>query len=304
MKRSLLVVSFSLLVLALVFSRMQRRSVEKMQKAVAVLLRDQIAMDERLRIAEERLSDAQKKRSILQFTSQALQTPPVEVRPLPAPVSPMARVNNNPHVQNLRQKARRATLDATYAQLFRRLQLSPEKIDAFKDLILRQQQDWSDLTAAQHTQGLSASDPGIARLHQQLRTDYEGAQFALLGGYGLKEWREYERTSSPRDAVSAIAGAAVVEGIRFSAETAEKLIHLIAANSPDYAKGRKASLDDIDWEIVDAQAQIVLSPEQFAIFTTVEPPGLNSEGVRSLPRLNRTITKAVEDEKASRPSGG
>ncbi len=304
MNRPLLVVSFSLLVAALAFSGLQRRSTDKLQRDSKTLAGEQTKLDEQLLAVEERLATAQKK----QFTSPAPFTAPkvpaVEVPPPRVAASDMARANDDPYVQILKQKAQRATLDATYGPLFRRWQLSPEKIAAFKDLILRRDQDSSDLRAALSTQGSTPPSPGTAALHRQIHTDYESAQRALLGESGYMELQEYERTSGARDAVSAIAGAAIVDGIPFSTETAEKLIHLIAINSPDYTKGQTVLLGTVDWEIVDAQAQIILSPEQFEIFTRVEPPGPNSAGVRGLPRLNMAITKAAESEKASRLSGG
>ena len=52
---------------------------------------------------------------------------------------------------------------------------------------------------------------------------------------------------------------------------ADALVQAIAGASENYRKGYQANHNDIDWSAIEAQARTILTPEQFAVFTTMDP---------------------------------
>ena len=80
-----------------------------------------------------------------------------------------------------------------------------------------------DLAAVLRTKGADANDNSVARLQAKAGADYEASQRALLGEAGFRQLQNYERTSTTRDMVSAIAGVAAVERAPFTPQQADAL---------------------------------------------------------------------------------
>ena len=101
--------------------------------------------------------------------------------------------------------------------------------------------------------------------------------------------------------VNGWAGGAVVVGEEsFTPTQGEQLVRIIAESSKAYRNGAGVNANDIDWNEVDARARGVLSPEQFAIFKTMEPS--LPVGGRYQSRLYARIRDAQEQETSQRPA--
>jgi hypothetical protein len=94
-----------------------------------------------------------------------------------------------------------------------------------------------------------------------------------------------------------------VEHAPFTPQQADALVQAIAGASENYRKGYQANHNDVDWSAVEVQARAILSPEQFAVFTTMDPGP--SRGGLLQTRMYALVTQAnrKEMEKAPRSSG-
>jgi hypothetical protein len=133
----------------------------------------------------------------------------------------------------------------------------------------------------------------LAKADAELKT----AQSELLGETEFLRLIEYERTSELRELVNGVAGGAVVVAREpLSAQQAERLLHVMANASTSYQRGGAAMRQDIDWTVVDAQARAFLSPGQYSLFVTMEPP--LPLGARFQSQLSREIDDAKKREAA------
>jgi hypothetical protein len=72
----------------------------------------------------------------------------------------------------------------------------------------------------------------------------------------------------------------------------------MANASASYQRGGTALAGEIDWDAVDAQARTFLSPVQFALFTTMEPP--LPIGARFQSQLYREVDNMKKREPAAK----
>jgi hypothetical protein len=246
------------------------------REALATLSGERQDLDAKLAAAERRFAETDAERTRRKATLEQLQknaaSPPVR----PAAVAPPQSlsitdlIRNEPDAEVLFLATKRAELTARYGPLFRTLGLTPAQVAAFQDHVVRREEARMDLAEASRTQGPAASRAAIMTLQQQADAAYAEAQRALLGEAGYRQLQDYERVSNTRSMVSAIAGAAVLENAPFSAEQADRLVQAIANTSDSYRRGGPVVNAEIDWAAVEAHARTILSPAQFAVFSTID----------------------------------
>jgi hypothetical protein len=190
--------------------------------------------------------------------------------PRRGPLSIAALLRNDPEAEVFFLASRRSELAQKYGPFYRRLQLSAAQVAQFQGNMIKLQEAEMDLTDVLGRDVTGANRSAVAKLLAGARRDYDEAQRALLGEAGYAEFQDYERTSSYRAVVSAVAGVAALERVPFSAEQADRLVAAIAENSDSYRHGGRPG-PDIDWEAVVDRARGMLSPAQFGIFCTMDP---------------------------------
>lgn len=119
-----------------------------------------------------------------------------------------------------------------------------------------------------------ASDKIAAKtLRQRGKAEYEAAQQATLGTDHYQALLEYERTTWVRNVVvNSFAGGAALAGLPLTAEQGDRLLKAaLAATGNDTATSGDSLVRRIDWEMLDLQAQQILTPEQFAFFRNAQP---------------------------------
>ena len=97
-----------------------------------------------------------------------------------------------------------------------------------------------------------------------MRQECEAAQRELLGEAGFRQLQDYERTADMRELVRSTAGAATVADGPFTPQQAEQLIQVLANASSTYRSGGKASVQNTDWDAVEAPARAILSGGQYS----------------------------------------
>jgi len=69
------------------------------------------------------------------------------------------------------------------------------------------------------------------------------------------------------------------------------MVDYISQNNPDFQNGKDVNDEQIDWSAVGEQAQKIMTPEQYDLFTHVEP--LDSKFSRTMQKVDRAINAIV-----------
>jgi hypothetical protein len=278
-KRFIIATAAAITILALVIGWKSVRAARAAESVVAVIARNRVNAEKDLRQEAARLAAAEKDRSVLQSQLDELQKPrrTEKVAPLPptvalndvervvkASLEKSAQREEDPKVQNLSFASMRVSLASKYAYLFRELGLSSAQSEKFLDITLKRVEQGVDLGAAVRAQGMSVDDPVVDKLGLQMRQECEAAQRELLGEAGFRQLQDYERTADMRELVRSTAGAATVADGPFTPQQAEQLIQVLANASSTYRSGGKASVQNTDWDAVEAPARAILSGGQYS----------------------------------------
>lgn len=278
--------------------------------ALVVLSQDRARLDGKLDEAGQRLAVADEAHARAKTALEALQKSAG-----PAPAAPKSQataprrslsitelIRHEPDAEVLFLAAQRSELAVRYGPLCRQLGLSTEQAAAFQDNYIGRVEARMDLADVVRTQGKSASGGAVEALEREAETAYASKQRALLGESGYQQLQDYDRTSSIRGMVGAIAGAAVLEQAPFTPDQADRLVRAIANASESYRRGGVVNSADVDWEIVDQQARTILSPAQFAVFNSMDP-GPTRAGLLQT-RMYSLVARATAAERAAAASSG
>jgi hypothetical protein len=182
-------------------------------------------------------------------------------------------LDNDPKFQVLHLAQKRAELAMSYGPFFRMQGLSSEQIEKLSDLLIKGEAQVEDLRAITRTMSMSPFDPAIAAQQKQGTAELQAAETELLGTAGCEQLQQYERALPVWTYVGQLAGVAALAGMPFSREQAGQLTDAIANASAAYVRGGTVDFARIDWKAADVSAQAFLSPEQFTLFSRVDPPG-------------------------------
>jgi hypothetical protein len=137
---------------------------------------------------------------------------------------------NDPRIQKLMAIQQKGQLDAHYAALFKSLNLTPQQLDQFKNLLVQKQQALMDAVAAAREQGISPrTDPeafGQAVADAQAAVD---AQIqSALGDAGYAQYQQYTQTLPDRNTVTQLQQALSYTATPLSDDQANQMIQLLA----------------------------------------------------------------------------
>ena len=303
--------------LALIIGWKSLRAVRVAESAVAAIARNWVNAEADLRQAAERLAAAEKDRSALQSQLDELQKPkrtekappPTQIvalnaveRMVKASLEKSAQIKEDPKVQNLALASTRVSLAAKYALLFRSLDLSSAQSEKFLDITLKRLEQNEDLVAVVRAKGMSVDDPVVDKLGLEMRQECEAAQRELLGEAGFRQLQDYERTADMRELVRSMAGAATVAGTPFTPQPAEQLIQALAHANSAYRNGGKASVQNTDWNAVEAPARAILSEAQYS-FLQLSSRRLSRQADDLIGRARKADAASAATPAAKAPGG-
>lgn len=199
-------------------------------------------------------------------------------------------LRNDPQLQALYLKSSHARLRNDYGPFFASLRLTPEQVANVTAAMVKQQEQFMDLSAVADSQGVDAS-AAVGALRRQAAAEYETTQRALLGDEGFRQLREYERAASPRMLVKQVAGMALEQGEPITPQQAEQLTLALANASERYPRGGSADVRTINWAAADMQARMILTPAQLNLF--------QRSPTRAEIQLESAIKRALEREAAN-----
>lgn len=139
---------------------------------------------------------------------------------------------DRPEMQRLMALQQKAALDGRYGTLFKSLNLSPEKLSAFKNLLAEKEATMMDTMRAAREQGIDPrSDPeAFKKLMATTQAETNAAIKAAIGDAAFAEYQNYETTAPQRAVVSQLQQALSYSEPLTTAQS-EQLVQLLAANS-------------------------------------------------------------------------
>jgi hypothetical protein len=247
-----------------------------------------------IRQLEQRVSAAEAEQHRLEADLDASRNrTAVTPKPMPKPKSAPAPASalrdallNDPRMQNLQLAAVQAKLVGTYQPLCDQLHLSDAQVAQFFANVRRRGEQEMDLSAIIETQQLQGDDPVLTTMRRKMSDEFRAAQTALLGEAGFRQFESYERSTSAREFVNEVAGAAAILGHGITPSQADRLVEAMANASAAYRQGGMATrtIGDLDWERVLPEAAETLSAGQFAVFRNAVIQSWNMERIRQLAR--------------------
>jgi hypothetical protein len=127
------------------------------------------------------------------------------------------------------QAQQKARLDDRYAALFRRLNLSPQEIDAFKTLLVERQSARMDVMAAARSEGLGRENRAdLRQLMQETDAEIERSIRDLLGSGRFDQYQHYERTAAQRTVVGQLETRLSYSSAPLTPAQTEALVSILA----------------------------------------------------------------------------
>jgi hypothetical protein len=173
-------------------------------------------------------------------------------------------METNPSLRALFRQSFRANLGLQFQPFYDRAHLSPEQIEKFESLMTDAEQDKIDLRAAAKTQGLATNDPSLAKMRQQAYEKLQSAQKEILGDAGYQELQRYDRLQPLLGFTTSFGSLVAQTGNPLTASQCDLLLDVLSNASSQYQSGGRADLTTIDSKHVLQQAELILTPIQFA----------------------------------------
>lgn len=139
-----------------------------------------------------------------------------------------------PEMQAMVNSERKATLDAQYAALFQKLNLSPDQADKLKDLLVQRQDAQRDVFQAARDQGINPrTDPqGFQKLVSDAESPINDSIKSLLGDSGYDQLNNYDQTMPQRNIVNMLQQKLSYTDSPLSSTQADQLVQVLATNAP------------------------------------------------------------------------
>jgi hypothetical protein len=136
---------------------------------------------------------------------------------------------NNPDFRKLQATTIKGQLAPRYAPLFKELNLPPDQLAQFQNLLVEKQQAMADAMAAAREQGISPmSDPQA--FHQALddaQNSLNDQIHSVLGDSGYNQYQQYEQTQPERNLVTQLQQSLSYTSAPLSDAQANQLIQLL-----------------------------------------------------------------------------
>jgi RNA polymerase sigma factor (sigma-70 family) len=169
----------------------------------------------------------------------------------------------DPAYRTLARTASHARRHLEFQRFYRARGLSPEQIERFEQIMVRQDQATLD---GQIARDLGRDEQAVFR---QSGPEWNSAMRELLGTEGFKQLQDYLRSMAVRNFVDTIAARSYESGEPISLEHADRLTTLALANDPMYRAGKGTDPGKVSWNEVWQPAATFLSPEQLVTFETM-----------------------------------
>ena len=154
----------------------------------------------------------------------------------PGEGGPMGRLldlMNNPDAQRLASIQQRGVLDARYAALFKKLNLSPQQLEQFKNLLVEKRAAVADTLAAAREQGMTGREnrDEIRALLQNAQDEVDASIRATIGEAAFASYEAFEQTQPQRATVERLEQRLSYSATPLTGDQSEQLVEILAATS-------------------------------------------------------------------------
>ena len=155
----------------------------------------------------------------------------------------MAAIMDRPEMQRLRTLQQRAALDTRFAPLFKSLNLAPEKLSQFKNLLAERESTMQDVMMAARDQGVDPrSDPeGFRKLVTAAQAEINSQLKSVLGDDGYAQYEQYAQTQPQRATVDQLRTSLSYTSEPLTATQATQLLQILATTAPTPQNGAAAA---------------------------------------------------------------
>ncbi|MBS0633310.1 MAG: hypothetical protein JSS11_15470 [Verrucomicrobia bacterium] len=209
---------------------------------------------------QKRLWDAEKNRKALEARVTELEQKPAPATDDAAAVARPANRRTNrgpgdrasefmalmekPEMQRLVTLERKGALDARFAPLFKNLNLTPEQLDKFKNLLVEKQTSMMDVAAAAREQGINPrTDPAaFKQMVSDAQNEIDASIKATLGDAAFSQYQSYEQTQPQRNTVNQLEQRLSYSSTPLTDAQSSQLVSILAANSANSANDNPARM--------------------------------------------------------------
>lgn len=126
----------------------------------------------------------------------------------------------------------RARLDGRYADLFRQLNLPPDRLARFQDLLIERQNAWQDVMVTARQNGLNPREnrDELREMTRALQAEVDAGIKAELGDQTYAAYQNYDSTQAQRNVVNQLNQKLTYSGASLSTAQSQQLISIIANN--------------------------------------------------------------------------
>ena len=294
---------------------------------------DRAALERRLADAEHRAHDLQNELDALKARMVTEESPPDEP-PTVASENGDRRgrfrgpgggqeafmaMMNDPKMVQLMNSREKLMLDSRYAALFKSLmqgeKLSPEQLDAFKNLLVEKQNTTRDIMMTARAQGVTDRSE-INQLVKTAQAELDAQIQSNLGASGFEQYQQYEKTLPQRNLVNQLSQSLSYTSTPLNDAQTQQLVQILADSSTSTTQRRNSGFGGGgpggfggSVTITDAavtQAQSVLAPAQLQALTTLQQQQISQQALMDAARANRqkanATTSATTGTSAAKPA--
>jgi len=216
---------------------------------------------------------------------------------------------SDPKVVKLMNSREKSMLDTRYAALFKSLTqgangapaMTPEQLDAFKNLLVEKENTLRDVMMTARSQGITDRTE-ISSLVKNAQAEADSQLQSTLGDSAYQQYQQYEQTLPARTVVNQLSQSLSYTGTPLSDSQSQQLLQILADNSKSPSNGQLRS--DLGFgggpgggpgglggvRITDAavaQAQTVLAPPQLNALTALQQQQKDQQALFDAARANR-----------------
>jgi hypothetical protein len=328
MNRPILIVLAILVLGSAGFGLVQLDELRKLRQNLSALDQERLALQKRIWDLQKRNGELERRLSRGSVPAAGADAP--ALGDLPPGIDPpadgqrfrgrpdfrsFANAMANPEVQKLMAVQQKAALDSRYASLFKQLQLNPDDLEKFKNLLVEKQTAVMDVMAAARAEGLTgpASRDQLQQLVQSAQAEVDNSIKASLGDAAYAQYQTYEATLPERNVVTQLDTRLSYSSTPLTDAQSAQLVQLLAQNAPANAnagngtgglgqllgRGGAGGSTPITNEVV-AQAQSVLNALQLAALQSLQT---EQQAAALLRQQMRAAAGGGQGQGAATPTG-
>lgn len=142
-------------------------------------------------------------------------------------------VTNSPEFQKLAQTQALGLLEARYAALFKRMNLSPEALDKFKALLLEKQNAMRDAMEVAREQGLNGREnrDAMNALLKATQAELDASIRSAIGDSAYSQYEQYQQTGSQRNTADQLSQRLSYTGAPLSDAQYDQLVQALGTST-------------------------------------------------------------------------